>query len=105
MPSYFRQLRKYVDTLFRVAYNARGSRSVGMAKAKKVASKQRGRGRPPSNLDWQPIGVRFLPDEKASLAQVARGAGLSQAEFIRRATLKELAVVKQTGRVEFPVSL
>lgn len=73
-------------------------------RVKQVAQKvvKRGRGRPPSGIDWKGIGVRFTPEEKASVVRVARKVGLAQAEFIRRATLLSCRSVEKTGVFEQP---
>lgn len=74
----------------------------GMAKAGKLTQSpvSRGRGRPPTEIVWRGIGVRFTEEEKAELEAVAASVGQTQAEFIRQATLRLLVAVKRTGKLE-----
>jgi hypothetical protein len=74
----------------------------GMAKAGKTNQKpsKPGRGRPPTDVVWKGIGVRFTESEKAELERVAASLNQTQAEFIRQATIRLVADVKRTGKLE-----
>ena len=57
-------------------------------------------GRPRTDVVWTGISVRFTAAERPDLVKVADAMGLSQAEFIRRATMEKVAAAMKAGRVE-----
>lgn len=63
---------------------------------------KRGRGRPRSNVQWEEIGVRFLPEEKRKLEAASRQVGKSQAEVIRRGTVLLAGAVARENMSELP---
>lgn len=74
-----------------------------MAKEGKALTKkpsQRGPGRPPTDVVWKGIGVRFTEAEKTELEQISASVGQTQAEFIRQGTFRLMDEVKRTGKLE-----
>ena len=61
-------------------------------------------GRPKTDTVWKDISVRFTEWEKVALETTSDSVGLSQAEFIRQATLRQIASVKESGKLEIRAS-
>jgi hypothetical protein len=61
------------------------------------------RGRPPTNVEWKAIGVRFLPEEKDMIAEVASKAGVSQADIIRQGAVLYARKALESGSLVIKV--
>jgi hypothetical protein len=84
---------KYVSRLFPIERSSQPSvawrKRNGRAPSRPVT--KRGRGRPPTNVEWKGIEVQFLPDEKAELA------GPRHAQVLLRLQLSGVRLSRSSG--------
>lgn len=66
-----------------------------MATMKKT--KKRRVGRPESEIDWQSHSFRLTPEESHRFTSALKVTGVSKAEFVRKATVKLVSQVEQSG--------